>query len=144
MKFAGRGCALSWAVLGLLSCLLPGCGDSKYKVYPVHGEVFFDGQPASGATIHFHPVDTARPPAFATVQPDGSYELSTYGEDDGAVAGDYLVTLNWIDEEKIDGEMVAGPDRLGGHYARAESSGLKATVDAGEDNEVPRFDLKKQ
>jgi hypothetical protein len=95
------------------------------------------------ATIHFHPVDESRPPAFATVQGDGSYELSTYAEDDGAAAGDYLVTINWIREEKIDDEVVTSPDKLGGRYARKESSGLKATI-GEEENEVPRFDLKKE
>ena len=142
MKSVGRGCVLLRAILALLCCFVLGCGDSKYKVHPVRGEVYFEGQPAFGATIHFHPVATDHPPAFATVQADGTYELSTYGEDDGAVAGDYLVTINWIEEEKIDDEVVTSPDRLGGRYAKPESSGLKATIEEGE-NEVPRFDLKK-
>lgn len=111
-------------------------------MYPVRGEVFFDGKPAAGAVIHFHPVEAELgTPAFAEVKEDGSYELSTYGSKDGAEAGEYIVTINWRKEEKIDGEWFDGPDLLGERYSTINKSPLKATITAGE-NVIPRFDLK--
>jgi len=75
------------------------------------------------------------------VEEDGSFQLSTFGTNDGAEPGDYAVTLNWRDEEKVDGETLYGPDRFGERYSKPDKPTLKATVSAGE-NEVPRFDLK--
>jgi hypothetical protein len=126
-------------------CFLPlACGNSegRTEVYPVWGEVFLNDAPAAGALVHFHPVgDDERAPAFAVVQDDGSFELSTFATNDGAEPGDYVVTLNWRDEEKIDGEMINGPDRFHDRYSSRGKSNLHATVEAGE-NVVPRFDLK--
>ena len=127
-----------------LFCLSPiACGKRTIKVYPVRGEVFFNGQPAEGATVHFHPVDKkACPPAFATVNEDGAYSLTTFKTDDGAAAGEYVVTVNWLEEREEDGETIFGKDRLGGVYGRPEISKLTASVSPG-DNEIDRFDLKK-
>jgi hypothetical protein len=123
------------------------CGraQSGAEVYPVHGEVFFNGEPAAGAWVHFHPVDKDEcSPAFALVQEDGSFELSTHGTNDGAEAGDYVVTLSWRDEVKFDDENETnyGPDRFGERYSKPNKSELKATVGGGE-NDVLRFDLKE-
>ena len=131
------------AILAFVCLFQIGCGKRTVKVYPVRGEVYFNGQPAEGATIHFHPVDKkACPPAYATVNDDGSYSLTTFKSDDGAAEGDYIVTVNWPEERQDDGETILGKDRLGGLYAKPDISKLKATVSPG-DNEIDRFDLKK-
>ncbi|HEY2251522.1 MAG TPA: hypothetical protein VGH74_10700, partial [Planctomycetaceae bacterium] len=86
----------------MFACFLPlACNSApEAGVYPVSGEVFFSGQPAGGATVVFHPVDEDEgSPAYATVQEDGSFELSTFATHDGAEAGDYLVTITWREEE---------------------------------------------
>ena len=131
---------LSWMLA--LGFLLIGFGCSKNpRVYAVRGEVFVNGQPASGATIVLHPCDKAKGlPAYATVQEDGSFKMSTYSKFDGATLGDYIVTVSWSDERIDDGETIFGPDKLGERYGKRESSGLKVTVQTGK-NELPRFDL---
>src|SRR5207249_3372518 len=112
--------------------------------FPVHGEVYFDGQPASGAMVHFHPLnDEERAPAFAEVKADGSFELSTFGTNDGAEEGDYVVTVNWRTEERVDGDIIVSPDRMGERYAKRELSTLKATVTEG-DNLIPCFELSEK
>jgi hypothetical protein len=130
------------AMLVLMCCLPMACGRpaTDDRVYPVRGEVFFNGEPASGAVIHFHPLDKEGSPAFATVDEEGSFELSTYGTNDGAEPGDYIVTINWREETKVDGDTINGPDLLGERYSKPKTSTLKATVTEGE-NVVPRFDL---
>lgn len=138
-----RGLVLRRAIF-VAFCLVPmACGSSPPETYPVSGEVFFDGKPAGGAAIVFHPARKADDlsQAYATVQEDGSFELSTYGTHDGAEAGEYVVTMTWADEERVDGELITRPDRMGGHYSNPKASTFKVTVVAGE-NVVPRFDLK--
>src|SRR5262245_41559951 len=106
MKFDKRVPVLNRAAV-MFACFLPlACGRSDTGgVYSVRGEVFLNSQPAAGAWVHFHPVDEEEcAPAFAQVQEDGSFQLSTYGTNDGAEAGDYVVTLNWREEEQLDGE----------------------------------------
>lgn len=128
----------------VLVCLLPiGCGKATAKVYPIRGEVFCNGEPAPGALVHFHPIDQENSsPAFATVEDDGTFQLTTRVENDGAREGDYIVTVNWRDEKEVDGERIIGPDRLGGRYSKPDASNLQATVIGGQ-NEVFRFELSK-
>jgi len=147
MNLDQRGLVLPRAIL-VFACFLPlACGSSETgaPLYPVRGEVFFKGQPTSGAVIHFHPVDEKDgSPAFGTVGADGSFELTTFDSNDGAEAGEYIVTINWREERKDDdGETVIGRDRLGERYSKRAGSTLRAKVSAGE-NVVPRFDLKEQ
>jgi len=141
MMLHERGRVLRRALLAVTCLISAGCGGSSAEIYPVRGEVYLNGQPAAGALVHFHPVDGELcSPAFATVNEDGSFELSTYGKNDGAEPGDYIVTLNWRDEQKVDDEFVTGPDRFKERYSKPKVSELKVTVIEGE-NLVPRYDL---
>ena len=122
--------------LRCLRLLLVGCGGdrSKAKVYPVRGEVFFKGELCSGCPRFTSTRSTsAAPPAMATVDDDGAFELTTYSTSDGAAAGDYIVTVNWRDEKPGDGETIVGPDRLGERYSKRDISKLTATVDERRD-----------
>ncbi len=145
MNLNNPGPVLPWAIL-VFVCFLPmACSSSatEVPVYPVRGEVFFNGKPASGAAVHFHPRDEETgSPAFAIVDEDGSFELSTRGTNDGAEAGDYIVTINWSIETKVDGDTINGPDLLGDRYSKLTTSTLRATVEPDE-NVVPRYDLKE-
>jgi hypothetical protein len=96
MRFCGM-CATS-AVACLIAVSVAGCQQSPYELAPVHGTVTIDGRPVSQAKIMFAPVenaDNANPgkPAFGLLREDGSYALTTYETDDGAVVGEHWVTL---------------------------------------------------
>ncbi len=134
----GLGTAL--AAVACVSCA------GGQKVYPVRGQVLFQGKPAAGATVVFHPVSAdpkavERPPTpTGTVQPDGSFTLSTYPYGDGAPPGEYKVAVVWLDREKaVEGSV---PNRLPAKYASPQDSGLTATVNAGP-TELQPFQLKK-
>src|SRR5262245_1066888 len=81
-----------------LSCC--SCGPKGKPLYPVSGHVYCNGQPAEGALVVFHPVDDSgemvvlRP--SAAVRADGFFELGSYKSGDGAPAGDYRVTVQWL------------------------------------------------
>jgi len=79
---------------------LPGCsgGDADFEVARVDGKITCDGQAVKGGSITFRPVRvvTAKPgmkgkPASSAVQDDGTFVLSTYGREDGAVIGQHEV-----------------------------------------------------
>lgn len=110
---------------------------NKKPVHAVQGKVEMGGKPAAGAFVLFvprsEPAENPDPRPRATVQPDGSFTLSTYGENDGAPAGDYKVTVTWEDPE-------SRSDRFSGRYSAANSK-LSATVKEGA-NEIPPIPLK--
>ena len=71
-----------------------GCG-RKGKPIPVRGTVTLDGQPVVGAAVNFIPEGGNGVPAYAETKEDGVFELTTYTLGDGAMAGDYAVTITW-------------------------------------------------
>ncbi len=67
-----------------------GCGGSSPgaipKTYPVKGKVTYKGQALVRGTVHFEPEGAGKDGA-GEIQPDGTYALSTYKANDGAVPG---------------------------------------------------------
>ncbi len=113
-----------------------GCSDGgppKKVCYPVKGELTVAGKPAEGATIILQPRD-ANPTDWsagfprATVGPEGKFQVSTYGENDGAPAGEYVILVTW-EAPNPKNEEASGPDRLGGRYIDPAKSKLTATVE---------------
>ncbi|QDV39436.1 hypothetical protein [Tautonia plasticadhaerens] len=118
--------------LGVAGC---SSGDGE-ATYPVSGRVVVGGEPAAGAFLVFHPTSGSVPaeagrPA-AQVRSDGSFDLTTFDESDGAPAGDYAVTVEWRKLIHNGAEAVAGPNVVPAEYGRPESTPLKVTVVEGE------------
>jgi hypothetical protein len=78
-----------------IACLGPlGCSDGRLPTFPVSGRVVFsDGSPVHTGTIEFRSREHAVQ-ARGTIDHDGNFRLTTYKENDGAVAGthDCVVT----------------------------------------------------
>jgi hypothetical protein len=131
-----------------------GCGAARLERVPVHrvrGTVSFRGRPLSSALVIFHPADPASArgqvpiPTGRSAQ-DGSFQLTTYGGNDGAPAGRYFVGISSQPESRIESGLLATksrprPDVLGARYRDPKTSGLTAQVQEG-DNQLPPFDLK--
>jgi hypothetical protein len=137
-----RLASLALLLLSGLSLMPIACG-GPVKCYRVSGEVFLDGQPASGAEIMFYPVEDEKSPykPSATVESDGSFRLTTYTAYDGAPAGEYKVTIVWRDGVREEGETHYGPDKFGNHYRSPKVTTLTATVEP-KSNFLARFDLQ--
>jgi hypothetical protein len=136
-------------VLGL-AAFFTACGKNRTPVYPVEGEIRYQGKAAVGAEVIFHPLnDSERQKKLrpnGRVDESGKFTLSTYQPNDGAPAGEYQVTLVWPGPlpRAVPGDSessLGGPDRWKGRYADPEKSGLKAVV-KDSNNRIPPFELK--
>jgi hypothetical protein len=117
-----------------------GCAKSRKPVVAVRGQVLFRGKPADGALVVFNPVGETDPKAVrpqGLVGSDGKFEMSTYGEKDGAPKGEYAVTIVWlIENPKTKKELSPLPTR----YMMPDQSGLRVTINDGP-NELQPFQL---
>lgn len=126
-----------WFVIlaGMSLCVgTTGCGTPP-GFYPVHGTVLYQGKPAAGAVVYFHPVGSNAPSAaaspFGIVEDDGSFSLSCDGVGKGCPTGKYAVLVEWRDGAgdgivplKTAGKtklvkrsrVRSAPDRLKGRY----------------------------
>jgi hypothetical protein len=160
---------LALLLLGLM-CLV-GCGGAKSKTYPVEGTVTLDDVPVEGATVTFNPITEGAVIATGRTDDKGVFHLTTYTSGDGAVAGEYAVTIsktevkagtnetdmkNMTPEQRMKenakmmervgkgeagGQMAKSKNALPEVYAKADSSQLKAKVPL-QDNKV-KFPLRK-
>ena len=80
------------AILAVSAALAAGgCGPGLPETAPVQGTVTYDGKPVTQGKIAFFP-ETGRP-ASGQIQPDGTYTLTTFSTDDGALLGKHVVTI---------------------------------------------------
>lgn len=140
-------CCLGLLLLAIPT-LLPGCSGNadRVPVVPVNGKVTFNGEVPVGAFIVFHP---ASGPAkeknllpSGKVAETGAFQLTTYDGQDGAPAGDYVVTIQWNKLVKKGSDVSAGPNVIPGPYSKPESSPWKATV-AAPSTELSPYDIKQ-
>jgi len=132
----------------LLLVLSSGCGGSRKpweNVYPAAGQVKFAGRPIGGAQLTFYPKDKSVPATIrptATTEVDGSFEVGTFGTDDGAPAGEYDVTVTWRPLIGEGSALSPGPNQLPARYSNPESSQLKVVVERGADKTIlPALEL---
>jgi len=132
-------------VIGLLAALIlfVGC-DRGPKCYPVKGQVTWQGEPVPLGEVTFFPVGGGRP-ATGNITGDGTYELTTHERGDGALVGEYKVSIECIEypksnqplpktlaeEAQVDISHRTTPQRLIPEiFSSPDASKLTATIDA--------------
>ncbi|MFO0921046.1 MAG: hypothetical protein U0905_00965 [Pirellulales bacterium] len=129
---------LRGSVFFFLTCsvLLCGCGTSHPPTFPVYGKVMFpDDEPVRIGTVEFRQEgagqDGNRAIARGTIQEDGTFQLSTFNPNDGALAGTHQVTVHQliIVEDQSFASHGHGR-RVSPKYSDYATSGLKADVKA--------------
>src|SRR5262249_22238436 len=79
------------ALVSLVLLGVSGCGGET--LFPVSGKVTYkDGKPVTAGLVIFEPVGQ-RISARGEIQPDGSFQLGTYRDKDGAMEGEYKVLI---------------------------------------------------
>lgn len=142
----------SWWICLVVALGVFGCssaannGPKGPPPHPVTGKVFYKGKPADGFAVAFHPVtawDGAQFAPSGMTDANGDFQLHSYGENDGAPAGEYKVTFTWPKEiagpDPDEGKQVV--DQLRGAYSNPQRSKFTVKVVEGE-NELPPFELK--
>ena len=66
------------------------------SVVPVKGKISHRGKPVTKGQIVLEPTDGGRD-AKGEIQPDGTFVLSTFGDDDGALIGVHHVAITGAD-----------------------------------------------
>jgi hypothetical protein len=130
----------AWLSGAAAVALLVGCGDkwtaSRPRPVPVSGTVLYQDQPVEGATVVFVPEGHDYAAAGVT-DASGRFELRTFEPGDGAVPGDYKVTVRKVEtsgalgsSQDDDAERPSPTELwlLPGRYADPQSSDLTATV----------------
>jgi hypothetical protein len=99
----------------------------------VRGTVAHNGRPMSGGKVVFAPLSDGEP-AAGIIQPDGSYQLSTHRENDGAIVGKYRVTV--LGEHPEDGNsprmIFTAPEELTVDVRPGQEN--EVNIDIREDN----------
>lgn len=118
---------LAMLLLLLTASLSIGCGGDGASGVPVQGKVTHDGKPLDRGVVLFSPSNPELTAARATIQSDGTYQLT-------AAPGEYKVVVNLFTE--TDGDL--NPDDPGyqepksllpAEYSSLMRTPLKFTVD---------------
>jgi hypothetical protein len=117
------------AILLLCAC---GCGPGHAPTAVVEGKVLLKGKPLEFGAIAFMPDNG--PIARGTVQSDGTFTLTTYSKNDGAVLGMHRVRIGCYEAQKPGFKMPKvedfglGKSLIPEKYTKAETSGIKVEV----------------
>jgi len=127
----------------ILTSMAAGC--SKSDMVAVTGTVTVNGKPAEGVEVMFNPQGSGRM-ATAHTDASGRFSLSTAAAGDGALPGDYVVTLGEYYPPGKPPAMPKGggllPSRFPPRYQDPTQSPAKAKVERGGKNDFT-FDVKK-
>ena len=126
-------------VVGALFSATVGCGEPAGDApVPVTGKVIYQDQPVEGARVTFHnTAKTGGRSASGRTAADGTFSLTTNKTDDGALPGDYTITISKI--ESNTGKTIAVEDGEFGADYGAMMDGAAAGVDPSQtkDNKLP-------
>jgi hypothetical protein len=143
-----------------LTAILAGCGDSdRQTVYPVRGTIRLEGKAMpGGGSIAFIPMEHQKgKTAGGEIRENGTYELSTYSNGDGSMAGYFRVVIiqatatephasipdgQPVPKEGLQGMTVAIEDQIPAAYGDPSKSPLRATVEPT--SNVLNFDLQRK
>jgi hypothetical protein len=103
--------AMRWAGLSGLVLLLAGCGGSGLgDPVEVQGRVTFRGDPVADAKVTFHATVEDGRSASGKTDGSGNFRLTTFRKDDGAVPGDYAISISKFEPGGGGGGAMSGED----------------------------------
>ena len=121
-----------------------GCGPQRPPMAKVTGKVTYRGKPLTFGSLQFQPA--AGQPGRGYIQPDGTFELSTYGDRDGAQIGKHTVRITCLTSQDPNAKPSTGEASAGTSLIPAKYGALATTpltdIEVKEVNEPMVFDLK--
>ena len=125
-------------LLLVISVATVGCGAGNPKTYSVQGRVISEnGLPFEMGSVEFRSEgNQSRVIARGKIQSNGSFTLSTFAVDDGAIAGQHdVIVQQMIISEGLGASHEHGP-RVPASYSEYATSGLVAKVEKKDKNFV--------
>jgi hypothetical protein len=94
LAFVGRRLPTIAVLVALTGCSTSG----DFPTAATSGRVICEGQPVPHVMVHFEPIQEGKAGlvgkgGFAIARPDGTFTISTYGTEDGAVVGKHRVRV---------------------------------------------------
>ncbi len=120
--------AIFWLSVLFAVVTIAGCGDGRPTRVPVAGIVLINGEPLKSGNIKFVPKNGR--PSASKISEDGSFNLTCYDGNDGALLGKHRVQVSSnriISDSKI--EWFAPQE-----YADFRTSGIEVEVAEATDN----------
>jgi hypothetical protein len=124
-----------------------GCSRTSFpanpKTVPVKGRVLLaNGKPLNGGRLVFHNKDPKKGAieGRADLEPNGTYQPSTFGQDDGLMPGSYVVTIEPV-SYKTKAPKPVNADVIPKKFQKKETSTLEVEVKSGEEK-LPDLVLK--
>jgi hypothetical protein len=112
-----------------------GCGKTdRLPVHPTAGQLSWRGKPLENALIVLHPMSATDPrvlPARGQTDANGKFQVTTYEQSDGAVAGEYRVTVECYKPIKTASGLEPGPNVLPKKFSQAATSTIVVRVAEG-------------
>lgn len=120
----------AWLVIAPTLLITSGC-DQGPTMVPVSGKVIYNGKPLEFGTVTFQP--PSGQPARGEILNDGTFTLSTYRPNDGAVIGLHKVRITCYESQKPNAPKSPGEQSLGNlliplNYTLFDQSGFTADV----------------
>ena len=137
-----------------LSAVLPGCGKvsdqerlttlvpNAQATTPVSGQVLVDGEAVKDIWVTLHE-ENEQPESLqpkAQTDEEGKFKITTYIGGDGAPAGKYNITVEWLTFKQFGSQWV-GPNKVGGPCGDAKTTEFKVEV-GNEPIELPVFEVE--
>ncbi len=124
--------------LAMIAISTMGCGPGDGLV-PVTGEVTYQGEPLESGRVTF--ISPHSRQANGDIENGKIVNITTKKTNDGLAPGEYQVTITALDRSEKYRDTMVPPSLIPRKYADYQSSGLNATIQPGEPNEV-RFELE--
>jgi hypothetical protein len=137
--------------IAIFVCVAGGCGpkDTRVRRVPASGIVLYKGEPVADADVVLESGGST-PAAAGKTDSAGRFRLTTFDTNDGAVPGEYKVTVRKV-QVTLKAPAAATDDAVGpppdekwllpAKYGHSESSGLTASVKENGENDF-KFELQ--
>ncbi len=120
---------------------VPGCGAKA--TYPVAGKVVLKGQAdAKALTGYLVTLESTeqRVSGFGEIQADGTFQITTFAEGDGAVPGKHRIAVT---PPTPDSDQPRPPSKIDTRYLEFSNSGLETEIRPGKNEVVLELDPVK-
>lgn len=79
--------------IAFLMSWLTGCDDGGIGAIPIRGKVLYNGKPLAQGEVLYNPLESTGRRAKGKIQSDGTFQLTTLEQNDGALPGDYQISI---------------------------------------------------